>query len=236
MSYCPQCGQATANSLFCFECSRERAPCESAASGVEMSAPGLSDDVGGDRVAIARFQNGAEAGYFADELTRAAGVEAEVLARERFDAVHAAWAVDYILLVDRPHAVQSALTLHALVEATGDDAGDEAADVSETSEIPGGVWVPLILTLAAGSIACFGIDRLEHRPRQGALVIRDRREPPELWEVLGARRGPWIQKLEGGPGVRELTLDPNNRSAKLKEDHDGDGRFDREWDFSWKKR
>jgi hypothetical protein len=201
-----------------------------------MSEFGQSDDVDGVRVAIARFQNGAEAGYFADELIRATGVESEVLARERFDAVHAAWAVDYILLVDRPHAEPSARTLQALVEATGDDVREEAADASETSELPGGVWVPLILTLAAGSIACFGIDRLEHRPRPGALVIRDRREPPELWEVLGARRGAWVQKLEGGPGVRELTLDPDNRSAKLKEDHDGDGQFDREWEFSWKRR
>jgi hypothetical protein len=201
-----------------------------------MSALGESDESGGDRVAIARFQNGAEAGYFADELTRATGVESEVLARERFDAVHAAWAVDYILLVHGPHAERSARTLQGLVEATGDDASEEAADVAGSSEIPGGVWVPLILTLAAGSIACFGIDRLEHRPRQGALVIRDRREPPELWEVLGARRGAWVQKLEGGPGVRELTVDADSRSAKLKEDHDGDGRFDREWEFSWKRR
>ena len=71
--------------------------------------------------------------------------------------------------------------------------------------------------------------------RPPALIVRDGRKPPELWEILGATNGPWVQQLEGGRGVRRLTLNPDGRSAVLEKDHDGDGRIDREWKFSWRK-
>jgi hypothetical protein len=186
-------------------------------------------------LAIARFQSGAEAGYFADELTRETGIEADVLVREKFDAVHAVWTVDYILQVAPQHSQEATRALQSLVDATGDDAVEESTGRSVT-DIPAGVWVPLILTLAAGSIACFGIEHLDQRPRPPALVVGDGRKPPELWEILGATNGPWVQQLEGGPGVRRLTINPDHRSAVLEEDHDGDGRVDREWEFSWRER
>jgi len=234
MSYCPQCGQPHASgSKLCPACFLAE---ENAAAEDEFGVAPPSDDEEVRRVAIARFQNGAEAGYFADELTRETHFETEVVARERFDAVHAAWSVDYILLVDRPHAECAARLLQTLVEATGGETEEDVPSESPAADLPGGIWVPLILTLAAGSIACFGIERLDQRARPPALVVRDPREPPELWEILSTARGSWVQKLEGGPGVRELTLDPETRSARLREDHDGDGRFDGEWEFSWKKR
>jgi hypothetical protein len=220
----------------CPECSQVRDVNQTGFPAEEPVQAAVSSDLGTDRVMIARFQNGAEAGYFADELTRAAEVETEVMARERFDGVHAAWSVDYILLVDRPQAERAARLLQSLVEATGDDTGGEATDESSRSDIPGGVWVPLILTLAAGSIACFGIERVDHRPRPPALVLHDGRDGSELWKILAATRGSWTQKREGGRGVRELTLDPATHSARLKEDLDGDGRFDREFEFSFKQR
>ncbi len=235
MSYCQNCGRPQLSSgSVCPHCSpasdQENTVAEANAAGT-----GTGDELPSSRVMIARFQNGAEAGYFADELTRETGIETEVLARERFDGVHAMWSVDYILLVDRARAEEVARLLHSLVEATGDD--DETAATGEAeSGIPGGVWVPLILTLAAGSIACFGVERLDHRPRPPALVVRDGREPPELWVFLNASRGTWTQKREGSPGTREMTLDPDSRTARFREDHDGDGHIDREWEFSWKKR
>jgi hypothetical protein len=237
MSCCPECGQLfSGRTEICPSCASRLAQGEFDVPGeVELAEDRGAAD-GARQVAIARFQSGAEAGFFADELCRETGVAAEVLARERFDAVHAVWSVDYILLVDRPQAECSARALAALVEATGGECGDDANDESRVSDLPVGVWVPLILTLAAGSIACFGIERLDHRPRPAALVVGDRREPPELWEVLTATRGTWVQQLEGGIGTRELTLDRDRHRARLREDHDGDGRFDREWDFSWKKR
>jgi len=236
MSYCQNCGRPLLSSrTLCTECSRGPG-LDGEALVPEGPAAGSADEPESDRVMIARFQNGAEAGYFADELSRETGIETEVLAREHFDGVHAAWSVDYILLVDRAHAGEAAGRLQSLVESTGDEAAAEATDDSSPSELPGGVWVPLILTLAAGSIACFGIERPDHRPRPPALVARDGREPPELWELVTAGRGTWVQKLDGTPGTREMTLDPAAHSARFREDVDGDGRIDREWEISWKKR
>jgi hypothetical protein len=252
MPICPQCGlQHGLSHSLCPGCGEDdhRLPCQNSSgddsSGnnacvstdlnenlFELEADG-EDEEGG--VAIARFQSGAEAGYFADELTRQTGIEADVLVRERFDAVHAAWTVDYILMVSPIHAQEAPRALQSLVDATGDDAGEESAGRS-VSDLPAGVWVPLILTLAAGSIACFGIDQLDQRPRPPALVVRDGRKPPELWEILGATNGPWVQQLEGGRGTRKLTLNPDDRTAVLEEDHDGDGHVDREWEFSWRDR
>lgn len=205
------------------------------------SSVGSRDDLelcggDGDRVAIARFQNGAEVGFFADELARQTGLETEVLAREKFDAVHAVWSVDYLLLVDRAEAERAAHILQALVESTGDEGGDEVESRTPASEIPGGVLVPLILTLAAGSIACFGIERIDHRPRPPALVVGDARKPPELWELLKSARGRWVQRLENGTATRELSVDAEQGIAVLREDRDGDGRFEQERRFSLRRR
>lgn len=233
MPFCPQCGQTySVHERGCPDCSRTSEPVEPQTQGL----PSVAFDVEGSNghVAIARFQNGAEAGYFADELARETGFATEVLARERFDAVHAGWSVDYILLVGNADAEAAARMLKTLVEMTSDD-DPRTTDQPAGLDVPGGAWVPLILTLAAGSIACFGIERLDQRPRPPALVVRDGREPPELQELIGAARGTWVQRLDRGGGVRELTLDPDSRSALLKEDDDGDGRFEREWEFSWRK-
>jgi hypothetical protein len=232
MSYCPHCGQPhLLSSQLCPGCPPDH---EHDLADEETTDP-ASDD-GESRVAIARFQNGAEAGYFADELTREIQIEAEVVARERFDAVHAAWSVDYLLLVNQPNAERAARLLGDLVEATGGETDEELASDAAAEDLPGRIWVPLILTLAAGSIACFGIEHLDQRARPPALVARDPRDPPELWEILSAARGTWVQKAEGRRGVRELTVDPQTRSVRLREDRDGDGGFDDEWQFSWKNR
>lgn len=223
MPICPQCGQRHGSShSLCPGCLHDDPNSEAHAGEADRGQ------------AIARFQSGAEAGFFADELTRATGIEADVLVREWFDAVHAVWTVDYVLHVSPEHAAQAAQTLQTLVDATGGDATDESSEPRVT-DIPAGAWVPLILTLAAGSIACFGIEHLDQRPRPPALVVGDARKPPELWEILGATHGPWVQQLEGG-GARRLTLDRDNRTAVLVEDHDGDGQVDREWEFSWHER
>ncbi len=236
MPYCPQCGQLHfLTRLHCEDCSHEQHRAETPFHDEDSGVVGAADEDSG-QVAIARFQNGAEAGYFADELIRETGQEARVLTRERFDAVHAAWAVDYILLVDKAHVESATRRLQELVAATGDDDLEPQSMASEGANLPVGAWVPLILTLAAGSIACFGIERFEHRARPPALVVGDHREPPQLWEILNATRGAWVQKSEGSPGVRRLTLDSELHSARLQEDHDGDGKIDREWEFSWKKR
>ncbi len=238
MPYCPRCGRR--QEIYqpaCPDCDQAHEP---QAGSTADADTGLSDECDSidqceeSRVAIARFQNGAEAGYFADELTRRTGIETDVLTRERFDAVHAVWTVDYLLLASRDRSDEAPRLLQELIDATGGDERDEATPSAQASDLPAGVWVPLIITLAAGSIVCFGIERADQRPRPAALVVGDGRKPPELWEILGATHGPWVQHLGEGGGVRRLTLDREHHTALLQEDHDGDGRVDREWEFSWK--
>src|SRR5438552_2401823 len=144
MPICPQCGRRHGLSRsLCPDCVQDENLNESVSALDEDDANGDSEN--GERgVAIARFQSGAEAGYFADELTRQHGIEAGVQVRERFDAVHAVWTVDYILQVSPPHVAEAAGALQTLVDATGDDAREESTTPCVT-DIPAGVWMPLIL-------------------------------------------------------------------------------------------
>src|SRR5262245_35850554 len=68
MSSCPRCGRSHLSSL-CPDCPRDREPVEKRFSRDERRVPEPVQAEAQDRVMIARFQNGAEAGYFADELT-----------------------------------------------------------------------------------------------------------------------------------------------------------------------
>lgn len=234
MPCCPQCGQPQAvGQQLCLDCARRSGGTDDLES---MADEGPNFEVGDNWVAIARFQSGAEAGYFADELSRQTGIETDVLARERFDAVHAAWRLDYILLVPSEASEGAPRLLQGLVDATGDELAGDDQERSSHSDLPAGVWVPLILTLAAGSIACFGVERNDHRPRPPALVVGDGRKPAELWDVLDSDDGPWVQQLGDGRGTRQLTLDRDRQSVLLREDRDGDGQFDREWEFPRKSR
>ncbi|MGQ0633559.1 MAG: hypothetical protein ACT4QC_03020 [Planctomycetaceae bacterium] len=226
MPNCPHCGRALfSGEQACRTCSSPEPVVEDA-----LAAEGdLSAELE-RRVAVACFRNGAEAGFFADELTRTTGVVPDVLARERFDAVHATWSLDYLLLVDADDALAAAQKLQALVEA---DADDEEHGTRRAGELPAGLWVPLILTLAASSIACFGIERAERPFRPAGLIVRDPRDPPDLWQVLAAGQGTWTQALEDGPGERTLTLNAADRTGVMTEDLNGDGRPEREWRFGW---
>lgn len=235
MPYCPRCGRRQeAYQPVCPDCERDDASMASSAAADDVLTGDFDsvDDSGELRVAIARFQSGAEAGFFADELTRRIGIETDVLTRERFDAVHAMWTVDFMLLVPRDQADEAPRRLQELVDATSDEEIEDAMPSGNGLDLLAGVWVPLIITLAAGSIVCFGIDRADHRPPPPALVVGDGRKPADLWEILSATPGPWVQPLDAG-GQRRLTLDRERRTALLQEDDDGDGRVDREWEFSW---
>lgn len=236
MPCCPKCGCRLRHAAVnCPRCTSDSAPFAETPAGFEApeDADSSSADLG--RVSIARFQNGAEAGYFADELYRTTAIETEVMAREHFDAVHAAWSIDYLLLASADQASQAAQALEELVTSSDNDLEPTCPSDSERNGLPGGMWMPLILTLAAGSIACWGVERAEQRPRPPALVARDPRLPPDLWHLLGSTPGPWIQSGEAGIGTRMLTVDHDRQTAILREDHDGDGTFDREWTFDRRK-
>lgn len=235
MPRCPDCGQLVSvhedHCPTCRPANDERFPVPALAESVAAD-----DDNSEERtVAIARFHNGAEAGYFADELAHELNLETQVLAREQFDALHASWSTDYVLLVPESDAERAAQALQQLVKNTDDDEADHDGllDSENTTRTASGpIWVPLILTLAAGSLAYWGVEKVEQRPRPPALVNRDRRPPPDLMRTLGKLPGPWVQKE--GPLTRELQIHPESNTATLREDRDGDGRFEREWEYSWR--
>lgn len=229
MHRCPQCGRRLrlADDL-CPDCPASSDP----ESRETLLADGAVDDEAphdNSLVAIARIPNGAEAGYFADELSRATGVDVDVVARERFDGVHAVWSVDYVLMAPRDEAERVAQSLKELVDRS-DDREEGNLEESSRGELSTGVWVPLILTLAAGSIACWGVERFDQRPRARppALVDRNPRQPPDLWHLLGATPGVWVQKSPDGSLTRELALDPEHQTAVFREDRNGDGAYERE--------
>jgi hypothetical protein len=183
-------------------------------------------------VPFARFRSGAEAGYFADELTRETGIEIEVAIRERFEGTHAGWTLDYVLHAPAEETDRAVHALQTLVRNENERDSEGNHSPAERAESRGVPWMPLVLTLAAGSIAFWGGERIEQRQRPPALVDRDPRVPPNLWHLLGATRGAWIQRGNDG-STRELTLDSDRRKAVLREDHDGDGAFDRELRFEF---
>jgi len=203
---------------------------------VELPA---DDDVAADFVPLARFQHSAEAGYFADELSRCAGIDADVQMREQFDALHASWSVAYLLSVPRVQAADAAAVLQELIEQTADvaetDPGlpdDPAAAEGALTVRSVALWAPVLLTLTAGSLAYWGIERADPAPRRvPALVDPDPRPPFDLWDVLTEAEGPWVQQIERRPGQRRLHVDPRRQVIVVEEDRDGDGRYERRWEF-----
>ena len=75
---------------------------------------------------IARFGAGAEAGYFADALSRTLDIETQIVVREHREAVHGVWSTDFALLVraeDAPRALQTMRDM--LLADSQNDADDD---------------------------------------------------------------------------------------------------------------
>lgn len=231
MPRCPDCGfLISVHQTHCPACSREGASddesCEAAADASAETPSNL-----GKRVAVARFQNGAEAGYFAEELAHETGIDVQIVAREQFNHM---WCTDYVLTVPEADAQTAAEVLRGLVQDTSDDEtqlDDAGALPAERLSLAGTMWISVMVTLAAGSLAWWGMHRLDQRPRPPALVVRERRPPPDLYDFLKSSPSPWVQR--DGSGVRELQIDPATRAATVREDRDGDGQFERRWEFNW---
>lgn len=192
--------------------------------------------------AIARFRSGAEAGYFADELAREADIEGLIKAEDRFDGVHGMGTTDFVLMVAPQKAERASEVLRSLVAqsdmdedaATRDEDGNDIPHADEGRPVRSGtVWVPIILTLAAGSIAYWGVHRDQRRVRPPGLVNRERRQGADLLRTIGLFEEPWVQKLDGA--TRELVFDREAQTATVREDRDGDGIFERTSAFELKR-
>lgn len=185
--------------------------------------------------AIARFRNAAEAGFFLDELTRRMDITAEIAPQEQFDAVHASWSTDFVLLVPAKSALTAAQCLQELVEQTAaEQKDDESSSGPHTAPLVSGrVWLPLAITLAVGAMSCWAFERLE-RPQQARGQPSPRRPPaPRFLETLSASPGAWVQPIPGTRGCRRATFDRTKRSTLWEEDRDGDGQFEIRHEEAW---
>lgn len=191
---------------------------------------------------IARFGNAAEAGYFAQELELAERVPARLTIEEDFDAITGRWATRYLLLVPQDRAASAAAALKGLVDQTGGDevpglAAERRAD-GEASGFAGSRravaedgsvnWVPIVLTLAAGSAALWGVRKLNERPKVNLPQAPVGRQHVELWETLATPRAAWDLRNDESDGRWQFAIDRDRNVAVVREDVDGDGVFDKE--------
>jgi hypothetical protein len=209
---------------------------------VSESADGIH---GEPMVVIAQFRNAAEAGYFAHELLREADIPAAVTMDESFDALTGYWSTRFVLAVAEEFSESASLCLQRLSEhSTPDDRpyhsefaaddfndpmtdddwiqppSEKMADATEQSNVN---WVPIVLTLAAGSIVFWGVRTMHAKPQAQAAAAGERNQP-DVWKLLSTPERPWVQQLENGR--RELRFDSVRREGILYEDLDGDGRFE----------
>lgn len=233
----------------------EDAPAESAARPDLLSQReegGFEDEqFTGPMAPVARFSNAAEAGYFAHELMDRGGIPCSITVEENFDAVCGYWSAKFVLAVPQDQANTAAEVLKQLLEQTEMEERDEKAFVDREAsrmqptsgtlvtdderlhvegplEDSGVNWVPIVLTLAAGSAVFWGIRRLQDQPKVEVPHRPLGAHHDDLWDHLATPSRPWVQPMENGQGQRRLWIDPEAHSAVIQEDADGDGRFETE--------
>lgn len=203
-------------------------------------------------VAVARFNNAAEAGYFAHELSHSQQIPVSLSADEQFDVISGRWMTRFVLLVPEPMAQFATNELNNLIQQTDSedyfddgslyenerdlfaDAADSDTDFATTVSTAAGSgvhWVPIVLTLAASSVVFWGVRKVNERPKPHDPPARVGGERDDLWEQLSKPSRPWVQQLENGRGIRELRIDARRGAAIIREDTDGDGFFEKELPF-----
>lgn len=182
--------------------------------------------------AIARFNNAAEAGFFAHTLLFAEEIPASIRAEENFDGVGGYWSTRYHLEVPESLAASASQRLQAIIDRSEredfvDDLGARNAfpvddttrfagfdGASAEAEYRGLRWGPIVLTLAAGSLAFLGFRALQPalKPRGDAPVGRQK----DLWEQLSQPSKPWVQRLDNGRR-REVRFNADRSRATIRE-------------------
>jgi hypothetical protein len=170
---------------------------------------------------------------------------------EHFDAVSGYWSTRFVLSVPEPLVETATIRLRELISQSEtddmpletdfsdddllrpleygsdhDNRFDRPTDPMESmAEEESGVnWVPIVLTLAAGSAVFWGVRTMNAKPVPEAAAGRE--EQADLWNRLTTPSGKWVQPSEDGRGRRELLFDARRREGILREDLDGDGQFE----------
>ncbi|MEX2286282.1 MAG: zinc ribbon domain-containing protein [Planctomycetaceae bacterium] len=263
MNCCPHCGKRLRDrQVFCPACSNDvsvAADHRSMPAGDEIDDvafvspdddPGAADDERLDEsnmTVIARFQNAAEAGYFAHELGRSEEMPVTVALAEDYDGMHGYWSARFHLLVPDVCAERAASALERLVAESESDELSVTEETHSDSGKPIGIspfgpggrptttsgseasavnWVPIVLTLTAGSAALWGLRQMDQAPRLRQPVVREGVREEDLWSQFLQSPDPWWQRLENGRGIRELRIDRGHSRIIIREDADGDGFFE----------
>lgn len=234
----------------CPECGQRLPPAERDGDGDLANPAELARDEAS--VTIARFVSAAEAGYFAEELNDAHGFPVAIRLIEDFDALAGVWHSRFALVAPVAIAAEATGCLKELIAATDDDndwfdpapqafsgkissdrfSPDMSADDVDERDAPEAShvnWVPILLTLAAGSAVFLVARKGPNPPVERAHAAGH--HPVDFWEELATDSEPWVQQTNQGRGVRELWVVPGQRKGVLREDADGDGTFEREIRF-----
>ncbi len=210
--------------------------CRQCASGSSL----LEDDPG-PWSAIARFENAAEAGYYA-ECLQAQGIVTRLEYHDRFDAAKDHWQMLFELQV-HPEQREEALAclrreLNAAEHVEGQSfPADDAAGTTEAiwcqphryeSLLAGGddgglsavaKWLPFLVL--AGSVGFVGGWWCAQRQLPSTA-------DSAFW-YRAAQSAPWLSSSKPGQPSQRLNVDWSKGEWFLEEDRDGDGRFESVW-------
>lgn len=208
-------------------------------------------------IKIARFTNAAEAGYFAHELVNRSGIDSQVLAEEDFDALSGFWSTRFALLVDETDLSSARQMLQQMIADDDTEqisehesrfepvASDPSYEFEQThfeivdprdlrdgaTEEAGVNWIPIVLTLAAGSVVFWAARKIHDQPNPAVMAAPGGHHRSDLWDQLTKDEIPWVQQLPNGTGKRELRINPDRRVITVREDLNGDGVFETETPF-----
>lgn len=238
MMRCPHCGWTTRSGIECDRCTASLVH-----AGAQPARPedGEFVETGFTWATVARFGNAAEAGYFAHELAPLLNFEPRIEYQDDFDAIGGAWRTRYLLAVPDRLAEQARRHLATMLDGNwehdpsqpfSDDTFDEPGSGKRTHLPQSRInWVPIMLTLAAGSAVLWAgrkINVARGNVAPGEAGQRD------LFEILSDGARPWVQQSEDGR--REFRINSQSGTATVLEDTDGDGRFDRRLEFQMRSR
>jgi hypothetical protein len=196
----------------------------------ELAADQCDAAVDGKFVTIARFAWASEAGYFAHELSQLSSMETRILWEDRSDKIHGFFQGEYLLQASQEWADQARAQLRVLLEEQKESPALEPGNWSAANgddptfdpQSPSAIrWVPIVLTLTAGSVVAIGYQAWSRQEARQAIA-RDR--SLDEWDAEPDGR----QVFVGDDGSRwTVEFDPAGDEVILVEDSNGDHHPDR---------